>query len=591
MSLPVIYLAFANDPNSPLAALTREHDSIRELLMDGVNNQYFQLYPEPFATIEKVASGLSSFKDRVHIFHFGGHAGGRQLILTDQEANSDGIASLLAMQKNLKLVFLNGCSTKGQVRLLLDIGVPAVIATSVPINDEKAVNFARQFYLALAKKHSIEEAFRQASAFNQASGMDAPQVHRGIDIDGVEAGKETLPWGLYTQEKSVEALHWKLPAESHKEIVIQGASSRYNTSHAPVNEHLTQVMLDTLAQYDRKLRYTKTDMEEGEDIDIREVRLDIMNSLPAPIGEQIRRLFAADPESQAAKMDQVSEERLSQLVKTYNTITELLAYIMMAQLWDERHRNPETAIPPNCLSQLQAYFSLQAQDLKTYNFIPLIRSIRLFFDSQQISYFIEEIKGLKEQLTEGSLFMAALGFMEQMKEKLYNNGQGIPSGEIEDFCVQAEEQLALIFRHLAFLAKYKLATIKNIDLIKRRHSPPQYRHFLVQLDKVTAGYLDQEKTFEQFTDNQSVIILKSNKDVAEYLNLSPFVIDENAFTGDDKSKLFFFTHYDRATETYHYKFAYMEEDRLQANARQFTELSEQFSHFIHTIFGKSINDL
>ena len=116
MSLPVIYLAFANDPNSPLAALTREHDSIRELLMDGVNNQYFQLYPEPFATIEKVASGLSSFKDRVHIFHFGGHAGGRQLILTDQEANSDGIASLLAMQKNLKLVFLNGCSTKGQAR-------------------------------------------------------------------------------------------------------------------------------------------------------------------------------------------------------------------------------------------------------------------------------------------------------------------------------------------------------------------------------------------------------------------------------------------------------------------------------------------
>ena len=168
MSLPLIYLAFANDLSSPLEALTREHDSIRELLMEGVNNQCYQLYPEPFATIEKVASGLAAFKDRVHLFHFGGHAGGRQLILTGQVANSDGIANMLAQQKNLKLVFLNGCSTSEQVRLLLELGVPAVIATSAPIDDERAVSFARQFYLALANRHSIGEGFRQASVHKRA---------------------------------------------------------------------------------------------------------------------------------------------------------------------------------------------------------------------------------------------------------------------------------------------------------------------------------------------------------------------------------------------------------------------------------------
>ena len=335
MSLPLIYLAFANDLSSPLEALTREHDSIRELLMEGVNNQCYQLYPEPFATIEKVASGLAAFKDRVHLFHFGGHAGGRQLILTGQVANSDGIANMLAQQKNLKLVFLNGCSTSEQVRLLLELGVPAVIATSAPIDDERAVSFARQFYLALANRHSIGEGFRQASAFIQASGNEAPKVHRGIVFDEA-AAEETLPWGLYTREEHPEALSWKLPVESHKEIIIQGASNRYNISRVPINEHLTQVLLDTLAKYDRKLRYTKSDMEEGEEVDIREVRLDIMNSLPAPIGEQIRKLFAAGPESQGAKMDQISEERLAQLVKTYNTITELLAFIVMAQLCRSR---------------------------------------------------------------------------------------------------------------------------------------------------------------------------------------------------------------------------------------------------------------
>lgn len=590
MSLPLIYLAFANDPVSPLPALTREHDALQELLTAGASRQFYQLHNDPFATIEKVCKSLSGFKDRVYLFHFGGHAGGRQLILTGEKANSDGIAGMLAQQKNLKLVFLNGCSTKGQVRLLQELGVPAVIATSAPIDDERAVSFARQFYLALVNGHSIEEAFRQASAFIQASGNEAPGIHRGLVFDEA-AEEETLPWGLYAREEQPGALNWKLPAESHKEIIIQGASNRYNTSRAPVNEHLTQVLLDTLARYNRKLRYTKSDMEGGEEVDIREVRLDIMNSLPAPIGEQIRKLFAAGPESQGAKMDQVSEERLAQLVKTYSTITELFAFIMMAQLWDERYRRPEMAIPPSCLDELKAYFSLSAQGLATYNPIPLIRSIRLFFEEQRISYFIEEIEGLKEQLSEGAPFYNALGFMEAMKEKLYRAGPGIPAGELESFCVQAERQLATIFEHLGFLAKYKLATIKNIDLIKRRHAPPQYRHFLVQLDKVTAGYLDQDKVYEAFTDNQSVLFLKSHQDVAEYLNLTPFVIDENAFTGDDKSKLFFFTHYDRATATFHYKFAHIEEDRLQANAHQFSEIPELFGHFSQDIFGKSLNEL
>ena len=591
MSLPLIYLSFANDPNAPLPALTREHDSIRELLMDGVNDQCFQLYPEPFATIEKVADGLSSFKDRVHIFHFGGHAGGRQLILTDQEANSDGIASMLAQQKNLKLVFLNGCSTLGQVKLLLELGAPAVIATSAPINDEKAVDFARQFYLALAKKHNIQEAFQQAAAFVQASGRDAPKIHRDVVFEDVGAEEDALAWGLYTQEKNVEALQWKLPTESRKQIIIQGASSRHSTSRAPVNEHLTQVLLDALAQYDRKLRYAKRDREEGEDLDLREVRLDIMNSLPAPIGEQVRKLFAADPESQASRMDEVSETRLAQLVKTYNITIELLAYITMAQLWDECHKRPDLKIPPDCLDHLQAYFSLQPQSLPTYTFVPLIRSIRLFFEEQQIPLFIEEIGALKDQLTEGSVFYQAIHFLESLKQKLYTDGQAIAAGELEGYCVQAEEQLAIVLSNLGFLVKYKLATVKNIDLIKRRHALPQYRHALVQLDKVTAGYLDQDKVFEKFTDNKSVLFLKSQKDVEEYLNLSPFIIDENAFTGDDKSKLFFFTHYDRAAESYHYKFAYIEEDHLQANAQHLPELTELFDNFSQHIFGKSLNAL
>ena len=44
------------------------------------------------------------------------------------------------------------------IKGLLEAGVPAVIATSVPIEDRKAMEFAEQFYAALANRRTIEQA-------------------------------------------------------------------------------------------------------------------------------------------------------------------------------------------------------------------------------------------------------------------------------------------------------------------------------------------------------------------------------------------------------------------------------------------------
>ena len=43
-------------------------------------------------------------------------------------AFSGGLAQLMGIQKELQLVFLNGCATKGQVEQLFAAGIKAVIA-------------------------------------------------------------------------------------------------------------------------------------------------------------------------------------------------------------------------------------------------------------------------------------------------------------------------------------------------------------------------------------------------------------------------------------------------------------------------------
>src|SRR5207253_2413236 len=91
-------------------------------------------------TIRDLVRGLQLYRDQVAVFHYGGHAGDYELLLQSPDggrvvADAGGLAGLFGTQRNLKLVFLNGCSTYGHVEGLLAAGVPAVIATSRPVED------------------------------------------------------------------------------------------------------------------------------------------------------------------------------------------------------------------------------------------------------------------------------------------------------------------------------------------------------------------------------------------------------------------------------------------------------------------------
>ncbi|MCB0593678.1 MAG: CHAT domain-containing protein [Lewinellaceae bacterium] len=198
---PVLFLAFANNPRKPLYTLEKESETIYRLLSPFAKQQRIQIHREPFASIDNITHHLMGHKNGVTLFHYGGHADSQNLFLKDQSANAEGIAHLLAQQKQLKLVFLNGCSTRRQVQLLLKLGVPAVIATSIPINDSGASEFAETFYKAVVSGHTIGEAFSMAAAAVKTKGGQHPQAHRGVGSRNKE--KETLPWGLYTNEGSI----------------------------------------------------------------------------------------------------------------------------------------------------------------------------------------------------------------------------------------------------------------------------------------------------------------------------------------------------------------------------------------------------
>ncbi|MFZ2419899.1 MAG: CHAT domain-containing protein, partial [Anaerolineae bacterium] len=199
---PVIFLAFANnraDPAHFLDKLAEEERRLRETL--GKAAELCDVVYDETATADEILALFQRHRDRIAIFHFAGHANSYQLLLETADgqpaaANAGGFAAFLGQQTGLELVFLNGCSTQGQVEELLAAKVPAIIATDQKIKDDIATDFAALFYGGLATGVSIRSAFEQAKA-----GIRFKKGDKTRDLFEEDAAEATpasaIPWDLH----------------------------------------------------------------------------------------------------------------------------------------------------------------------------------------------------------------------------------------------------------------------------------------------------------------------------------------------------------------------------------------------------------
>lgn len=198
---PVILLAFAN-PRRDLHNLTRESAGIAELFGQQRRQVHVEILDHP--SLDQITDLFQGeYRDRVAVFHYGGHASGFDLMLESDtgethHAGARGLARFLAHQKGLQLVFLNGCSTKGQVDALLDAGVERVIATSRAINDGVATKFALEVYESLLNGADLDAAFGEASGIVSSSvGDNVRATYELVDTGDTTETPEENPWKLY----------------------------------------------------------------------------------------------------------------------------------------------------------------------------------------------------------------------------------------------------------------------------------------------------------------------------------------------------------------------------------------------------------
>lgn len=244
---PVVFLTFANAAEQDyLQHLKQESAGLRDLLLPLDQAGRIDLLREESTDIRDIAGLLTQYKDRVAVFHYGGHADGRQLILEDAGGQSQGLTGLLALQRRLRLIFLNGCATRTQAIEYAEATGAAVVATTRAIPDQEATRFALAFYSALAQRHTLQEAFRSATAALQFGSRryrhQSPEpilVYRGFHLDS-SAENEEPAWDLFVREENRAVLDWSIPVEARqlqeKLVVVLANSESYRQLETRIDD-------------------------------------------------------------------------------------------------------------------------------------------------------------------------------------------------------------------------------------------------------------------------------------------------------------------------------------------------------------------
>lgn len=210
-----IFLVIANDKSKHLPLLQEESKRINKAFLPLERKGIVRLIRDYEADLDHIYDILLT--EQISILHFAGHANSTGVVIQGDLLKAKGFANLFSDQNQLRLVFLNGCSSQGQVTEFLEAGAKAVIGTRVQIADDKALKFADAFYRALAAGFSLESSFYKAkSLLESLPGFEGSADIQRVDLRSVNWRKEIteeFSWNLFVRENESEILKWQLKKE------------------------------------------------------------------------------------------------------------------------------------------------------------------------------------------------------------------------------------------------------------------------------------------------------------------------------------------------------------------------------------------
>lgn len=511
----ILFLAYSNSKNDSLHFLEEEYNLTKEILESEDVSDVLEIYSHLGVDREYMIDFLINYRERIVVFQYSGHASKDSLILENDLTNSRGILKLLTQCPKLKLIILNGCSTKSQVKAIAEEvkNIPIIISTNTKVGDQSASEYAKAFWRSFFSNEQTVEVAHNAGIGAATSIRDEIRETRNAAFDEANETNDEQPfWDISYQDQI--APEWILAKELPDDLAVP-------------NKILRERLIEAFSYQNEEFNTIIQEVPLSEK-EVRETK--ILEALPLPISDQLRKLFAKKSNRKVDEdhefYNQYDSLRLKQLVKTSKTLIETITFVHLAQIWEIYDNTNDEE--DQMLLHLKQFFQLKKQEKQSFSLINLCYDINKYFERNGKSNFLKEWETSDLPLKEDQFFNEAVEFIQQIGNNL---GKDVTTKVIE-YCLEGERYLATIFSKLAFIINYRMVSIQGIDVKKYRHAPENsYYHNVVKLTSKFGAHTNELKVKqEETTDprfNDSVFI--ERKSDGEYLNLTPFIIDQNSF--------------------------------------------------------------
>jgi hypothetical protein len=554
--VPIMLAVFANSDNAKPLGLIKERDALRQIFNDKSKLELIILENATFDYLnEEVIE--KQLAERVVIFHYGGHADGKNISMVNEKTTAAGLAKFFKSLPNLQLIFLNGCDTFEQAEAIQKEGVSAAIMTTVkPLDDEMAVHYANYFYYAFYRFNSLNDSFESAETrivgkfglepnyfikLDRGVGLDEmATINRNVEdrksvyvLTGTGAGflERTLLFDIdYTTPPPERPYEYLQP----NRMLIESLSKSI-TAGDYINEAFKQSE-EYKSIETSYARYVQEDNNRNFNLLV----LDVLALLPFPLSFHISILKANGKDWENLDSEKKTELLKRQII-TYDSLIQLLSFTLLSSFWAELDKKKDLTVSTKQWKVIRGFLSSNALNNQDINYPALLVTIREIFETNALSPFISEYNLLGHIYQTEDEFYATHLHMQGLKSSIGNGN--IKKLNIDWLCFITEEMLCSILSKAGFVIRYKLTTVKNIEVSKSRLQGPSYHIQRIILDGSTVEE-DDIAVYDNYTDSRSVILAKGTdpETFTRFLTLSPFIIDENALKGEKLSKLFFYSH-------------------------------------------------
>lgn len=528
--MPTILLLTANDPADRLNQLAAEGKEIQRTLNSAHGKAYdVALLPE--CSTEDFIKELMVPNREIEIVHFAGHAGSSSLRLSDTDARASALAEKLRSQGTVKLVFLNGCATRGQVEFFHKAGIPFVFATSRPVGDDKAYWVATQFYQYLTLGRSLQEAFAEVvtDAQQLSQKVNAFRSDRSIGFDAALGADDPVEWDLYVRAGS-EDTDYRLPFERPPQRAA-GA-----VDHTAFLDELIFALENVDAPVLANVKKLAAVLREGMVPNNKKIA-ELLRVLPYTLGVRLRQINA-DPGERGANY---YRELLYDYVFFFEALLQHTTALFCAQIW--QNGDPSAAQAPAGFKSLRQYLTSNHLAEAPGMYVPVLEALPVLTEQAGIKNILPFGKSQLDYL-HSERFREADNFFF-LQKKYYWQRVRQKDEEAQESCLLAQEFLTEAFRQFSFIVKYVLASVRSINVRNFRHLPVMYHNIVSKL--ILSEPEPDSLPGATMMENKSVLCFET----AEFqpdtpsLNLFPFIIDRNVFTGkpNDEVDLYLFAGY------------------------------------------------